>query len=146
VQQVNLAGLESGTGARAAEILVVGPDDWAVSDASAQLVAAGRAVHRCCESADAPFPCNALIPGVGCPLDRYDVDVVLDISSRADSHPSISEMGAICGLRAGIPLVIAGISGLAGLSPWATRVPAEGEIVATCDLAVQKAVPATGAA
>jgi hypothetical protein len=117
----------------AAEVLVVGPDDWAVDDAASQLRAAGRIVHRCHDSADDPFPCNALIPGRGCPLDLHPVDVVLDIRSRPDARPTLAEMGAICGLRAGIPFVTAGMAEISGLGPWATRVPPSGDIVSTCD-------------
>ena len=140
MQHVNLVKLETEdrpTATRAAEILVVGPDDWAVEDASSQLLAAGRAVHRCSESAEAPFPCNALIPGRGCPLDHHDIDVVLDIRSRPEAQPTLSEMGAICGLREGIPLVVGGMSEISGFATWARRVPTEGDIVATCDSAVE---------
>ena len=118
---------------QAAEVLVVGSDDWSIRDAIRQLTAAGRSVHRCSDSADAPFPCNALIEGRGCPLNTGRVDVVLDIRTRADSEPSISEMGAICGLRDGLPLVIAGRSETSGLAPWANLVPVTGDIVSTCD-------------
>jgi hypothetical protein len=123
----------------AAEILVVGSDDWAINDATSQLHAAGRTVHRCSESAESPFPCNALIPGRGCPLDRRQVDVVLNVRTRPESQPTIAEMGAICGLRDGIPLVVAGMSEMSGFSAWAERVPLEGDIVTTCDAVVEEA-------
>jgi len=126
------------TATGAAEVLVVGSDDWGIRDAVRQLTAAGRAVHRCSDSADAPFPCNALIEGRGCPLNTGQVDVVLDIRTRADSEPSMSEMGAICGLRDGLPLVIAGRSETSGLAPWAELVPVTGDIVSTCDDAVRR--------
>jgi hypothetical protein len=124
----------------AAEILVVGPDDWAIHDASTQLHAAGRTVHRCSESSESPFPCNALIPGRGCPLDTHQVDVVLNIRTRPESQPTMAEMGAICGLRSGIPLVVAGMSEISGFSAWAERVPQAGDIVSTCDRVVQGAL------
>jgi hypothetical protein len=141
VQHVNLVKLEDEgrtNATRAAEILVVGPDDWAVEDAASQLHAAGRTVHRCSESAEAPFPCNALIPGRGCPLDQHRIDVVLDIRSRPEAQPTLAEMGAICGLRDGIPLVVGGMSEISGFVAWAKRVPPDGDIVATCDSAVQE--------
>lgn len=116
---------------------MVGPDDWAIDDASTQLHAAGRTVHRCSESSESPFPCNALIPGRGCPLDRHQVDVVLNIRTRPESQPSMAEMGAICGLRSGIPLVVAGMSEISGFSAWAERVPQAGDIVSTCDRVVR---------
>ena len=116
---------------------MVGADDWAVNDASSQLLAAGRTVHRCHESADSAFPCNALIPGRGCPLDHHPIDVVLDIRSRPEAQPTLAEMGAICGLRDGIPLVIGGMAEYTGFAPWSRRVPPDGDIVATCDQAVE---------
>jgi hypothetical protein len=138
---VDLAELDDGDRPKstiAAEVLVVGADDWAINDATTQLRAAGRTVHRCSESAEAPFPCNALIPGRGCPLDRRDVDVVLNIRTRPDAQPTLSEMGAICALRDGIPLVVAGMPEISGFSVWAERVPVDGDIVSTCDRVVEE--------
>jgi hypothetical protein len=123
----------------AAEVLVVGQDDWAVHDATLQLRSEGRTVHRCSESTESPFPCNALIPGQGCPLDRHEVDVVLNIRTRPEAQPTLAEMGAICGLRDGIPLVVAGLAEMSGFSAWAERVPLAGDIVSTCDRVVQEA-------
>ena len=122
----------------AANVLVVGADDWAMRDATSQLHSAGRSVHRCCDNAEAPFPCNAMIPGRGCPLDQHEVDVVLDIRTRPTVEPALWEMGAICGLRDGIPLVVAGVSESSPFAPWAERVPQSGDIVSTCDEAVRK--------
>jgi hypothetical protein len=123
----------------AAEILVVGSDDWAINDATSQLHAAGRTVHRCSESAESPFPCNALIPGRGCPLDRQEVDVVLNVRTRPEAQPTLAEMGAICGLRDGIPLVVAGLTEMSGFTAWAERVPLAGDIVTTCDRVIEEA-------
>jgi hypothetical protein len=142
VQPVDLADLEDeGRSKRtmAAEVLVVGSDDWAINDATSQLLASDRTVHRCSESAESPFPCNALIPGRGCPLDRHQVDVVLNIRTRPEAQPTIAEMGAVCGLRDGIPLVVAGMSEMSGFSAWAERVPLAGDIVTTCDRVVEEA-------
>ncbi len=118
-------------------MLVVGVDDWAIADATDHLTGAGRKVHRCSESAEAPFPCNALVPGHGCPLDRRTIDVVLDVHSSARPGLRLSEMGAVCGLRDGLPLVVAGISDGSVLAPWAHEIPVGGEIVANCDEAVR---------
>ena len=123
----------------AAEVLVVGVDDWAIADVAAQLLAAGRKVHRCADSVEAPFPCNALVPGRGCPLDKHPVDAVLDVHSRPRERLPFSEMGAICGLRSGLPLVMGGISDGSVLTEWAEQVPPGGDIVSTCDAAVAKA-------
>ena len=125
--------------ALAVEVLVVGADDWAIRRAAAELTGAGRRVHRCHDSAETPFPCNALIPGRGCPLDTHHVDVVIDVRARANSELSMGEMGAICGLRAGLPLVLAGLSEAAPLEHWAATVPADGDIVTSCDEAMRDA-------
>jgi hypothetical protein len=140
VHQVDVAGpgrTSRSASTHAAEILVVGAEDWAIDDATSQLHAAGRTVHRCSDTTEVPFPCNALIPGRGCPLDQHHIDVVLNIRSRPEAQPALAEMGAICGLRDRIPLVLAGLSGVSGLAPWGVRVPDEGDIVTTCDDAVQ---------
>jgi hypothetical protein len=133
-------GSSSGTGpvptGAAREILVVGSEDWAIRQAQEELTEAGRVVHRCHDSAESPFPCNALVAGMGCPLDRHPVDVVLDVRAGPHRDPSLGEMGAICGIRAGLPLVVAGLSVAMKLAPWATRVPAQGTIVESCDAAV----------
>jgi hypothetical protein len=141
VNPIDLARLERegrSKATKAAEVLVVGRDDWAINDAASQLNAAGRVVHRCSESADAPFPCNALIPGRGCPLNQHQVDAVVDIRTRPGVQPTIHEMGAICGLRDGIPLVVAGISEMSGFAPWAEAVPPAGDIVSACDDVVRR--------
>ena len=141
VEQVNLTVITDDPPAKAdiaAQVLVVGSDDWAIGDAASQLRGAGRTVHRCSDSAEAPFPCNALVPGRGCPLDLHEVDVVLNIRSRPESQPALGEMGAICGLRDGLPLVVGGLSDMSSFSPWAEKVPPTGDIVATCDEAVRK--------
>ncbi|MGH9114302.1 MAG: hypothetical protein ACRDWW_00575 [Acidimicrobiales bacterium] len=143
MQHVNVARLEREDrpkATHAAEILVVGSDDWAIADASVRLSAAGRTVHRCSESANVPFPCNALIPGRGCPLNMHHVDVVVDIRSRPSGEPGLGEMGAVCGLRDGLPLVIAGLSEGSGLAPFGQPVPIGGDIVATCDQVVRNAI------
>jgi hypothetical protein len=137
------SGQESAAGA-AREILLVGSEDWAIRQAAEELGDAGRVVHRCHDSAESPFPCNALVPGVGCPLDRHSVDVVLDVRARPHQDPSLGEMGAICGLRAELPLVVAGLSGAMKLAPWATQVPAEGNMVESCDEAVRRARARSG--
>ncbi|HLI24275.1 MAG TPA: hypothetical protein VKU91_04925 [Acidimicrobiales bacterium] len=130
-------GAQPYTAGAAREILLVGSEDWAIRQAHEELTDAGRVVHRCHESAESPFPCNALIAGVGCPLDRHSVDVVLDVRARPRADPSLGEMGAMCGLRAGLPLVVAGLSGAMKLAPWASQVPPHGTILENCDAAVE---------
>jgi hypothetical protein len=140
MQHIDLSRVEQeapSNGATRDGILVVGSDEWAIGNAVSQLRAVGRTVHRCCDSADVPFPCNALVPGRGCPLDLHEVGVVLDVRPRPRAEPTLSEIGALCGLRAGIPLVTAGVPDINGFGPWATQVPAAGDVVTSCDDALQ---------
>jgi hypothetical protein len=123
-------------GGVAGDVLVVGTDDWAIGEAVSKLVAAGRRAHQCSDSVEAPFPCHALVTGRGCPLDRYPVAAVLDVHSRPRARLPLSEMGAVCGLRAGLALVVGGLAGESILSPWAHHVPVDGDIVSACDRAV----------
>lgn len=90
-------------------MLVVGTDDWAI-ERSADVLADGRCeVLRCHEPGAPAFPCNLLHPDRGgCPLDR--ADVVVDVRATAHPAPALSEMGAICALRAGQPLLLAGLT------------------------------------
>jgi hypothetical protein len=120
----------------ASEMLVVGGDDWALTEVSEEIVAKGRGAHRCHDSAENPFPCNAMVEGRGCPLDLHDVDVVVVVRSRPETNPTFSEMGAVCGLRDGLPVVLAGMSTGSPFAPWAVKVPPDGDVVATCDQAV----------
>jgi hypothetical protein len=90
-------------------VLVVGTDDWAV-ERSADVLTDGRCeVSRCHDPGEAAFPCNLLHPERGgCPLDG--VDVVVEVRATAQPGVAPGEMGAICALRAGKPLVLAGLS------------------------------------
>lgn len=101
--------------------LVVGTDDWAV-ERSARVLADSRCeVARCHEPGEPAFPCNLLRPDRdGCPIDR--VDVVVDVRTSATARPAPGEMGAVCALRAGRPLVLAGLSARNPLGQWATSV------------------------
>jgi len=123
----------------AATVLVVGTDEWAIEQAASQLGSAGRRVLRCHEPDEATFPCNALIAGRRCPLD-VGVDVVLDMRARPVNPPSLTEFGALCALRAGVPLVVAGLAGDSGFGPWAAKTVENGtELSAACDQAVARA-------
>ena len=115
-------------------VLVVGSEDWSVARASSELRAAGVTVLRCNDSVEDPFPCNAVLPGRSCPLDAGRVDVILAVRGRPRSAITLGEMGAICGLRARIPVVTAGLYEASGLERWATPVGDE-DIVIACQRA-----------
>ena len=102
-------------------VLVVGTDEWAIEQGAARAASAGFTVARCHEPGEAPFPCNALRAGRGCPLVA-GVDAVLDVRSRVTGTPPVHELGALCGLRAGVMVVGAGPAGHDGYGPWADTV------------------------
>jgi hypothetical protein len=97
------------SGARRARVLVVGTDDWAVEQASGALSAAGHETAGCHPAGEAAFPCNRFRDGGRCPVDD-GVDVVADVRARATGEITPGEIGVLCGLRAGLPLVVAGIA------------------------------------
>jgi hypothetical protein len=131
--EVRAAGSGAETSAAGpGEVLIVGVDDWAIRDATGRMQDAGWTVHRCSDTTDTPFPCNAVIPGRGCPLNQHRVGVVLDVRSRPATELALSEMGSICGLRDRLPLILAGPAEGTSLAPWARVVPASGDLVAAC--------------
>jgi hypothetical protein len=123
-------------GARQTRILVVGTDDWAVDQASATLSAAGNETARCHPSGEPAFPCNRFRAGGVCPVDA-GVDVVADVRARALGEITPGEIGVLCGLRAGLPLVVAGLAQQGPFDGVASLVVAPGGDLATaCDDAV----------
>jgi len=116
---------------------VVGTSGAGVERATTALVAAGHDVVTCHAVDESPFPCAALIQGRGCPLEHAPVDVVLDAHTRPSRMPSRYEDGAVCGLRRGVPLVVAG----APVHPywrWVTlEVGHDDDIVAACETAAR---------
>ena len=105
-------------------VLVVGTDDWAIEQSAAALQAAGHTPLRCHEPGAPAFPCNALLPGHRCPLD-VGVDAVVTSRARPVSAPTLSETGVTCALRAGLPLVVTGISDRGPFKDLASRVVTE---------------------
>lgn len=114
-------------------MLVVGTDDWAIEQSAAALQAAGHEPLRCHDDGEAPFPCNALLPGRRCPLD-VGVDVVVTSRARPVNTPTLSEMGATCALHARIPLVVTGISDRGPFNALAARVvSSQGHVAAAVE-------------
>jgi hypothetical protein len=104
--------------------LVVGTDDWAIEQSAAALQAAGHEPFRCHDPGAPAFPCNALLPGRHCPLD-LGVDAVVTSRARPVSAPTVSETGVTCALRAGVPLVVTGISDRGPFNTLAARIVTE---------------------
>jgi len=101
-------------------VLVVGTDTWAVEQASATLSAAGLTIVNCHPVGEPAFPCNALVAGRECPLER-GFDVVVTVRARPLDAPTPGEMGVVCGLHADAALVSAGMSWRNPFAAWATR-------------------------
>lgn len=99
---------------------MVGTDDWAVEQAVEQLTASGHRTLTCHPPGQPAFPCNALVEGRVCPLDE-GFDVVLTARATPERLPTVGEMGVICALHAGKPLVTAGTQGRSPFVPWTTR-------------------------
>jgi hypothetical protein len=118
-------------------VLVVGTDDWAADRAAASVEQAGLDVLRCHESGQPPFPCNAFIPGRTCPLDA-GFDVVLTVRARPSRESEPGEVGVVCGLRTGRPLVVAGVTMGNPFNKVAKAVVAEGgDAAEACRMATQ---------
>lgn len=114
-------------------VLVVGTDDWAIEQSANELEAGGCAVRRCHEPGEPAFPCNALVEGRVCPLDA-GFDVVVTVRARAASEPTQAEMGVVCALHRGIPLVVAGVGSSRPFGPWASlAVEQGGDVVTACE-------------
>lgn len=98
-----------------------------------RLGAAGHTLTYC-HAPDGEATCVALSKGGRCPLADVDVSVVVD--ARADTADMTdSEFGAICAIRHGTPLVVAGPVPNPDLSPWreADRRCDPRDVVAACE-------------
>jgi hypothetical protein len=111
-------------------VLVVGTDDWAIEQSATELEAEGCEVLRCHEPGEPAFPCNALIEGRTCPLDA-GFDVVVTVRARPLTEPSKAEMGVVCALHAGKPLVVAGVGAERPFGHWASLAVEQGGDIAT---------------
>ena len=125
-------------------VLVVGTDDWAVEQVTATLARSGCATLTCHPPGEPAFPCNAFVAGRVCPLDA-GFDVLVTVRARPVDQPTPGEMGVICGLRAGAPLVVAGMDIGKPFAPWAARTLGDGDSLAdiVAELAAA-APPSTG--
>ncbi len=124
-------GLNEGGGTP--RVLVVGTDDWAIEQSAAALQEAGFGDLRCHEPGEPEFPCNALIEGRTCPLD-IGFDVVATVRARPLDVMAPGELGVVCALRHGIPLVAAGVAPDRPFGPWAAiTVEQGGELVNACE-------------
>lgn len=134
----------AGTSHHQLQVLVVGTDDWPIEQAAAELEAGSIGVLRCHEPNQPSFPCNALVEGRTCPLDA-GFDVVADMRSRPTGTLTNSEIGVVCALYHGRPLVVAGVAPEVPLGPWATvTVGHGGSLVDACRRAATEQQLAVG--
>ena len=121
-------------------VLVVGTDDWATDQSAQVLEANGHRVLVCHETGEPAFPCNALIEGRTCPLD-VGFDVVLSARARPTPTPTQGEMGVICALHEGTPLVTVGIAEKNPFARWtAGTVGSDGEVARAVETAAANRV------
>lgn len=112
-------------------VLVVGTEAWAVDRATRQLQQAGHRVVSCPLAEDPTRTC-ATLDGSACDLDGH-LDVVLVVRARPLDRVVRSELGAVCALRRGTPLVLAGAGAHHPFADFAaTIVDLDGDVVGAC--------------
>ncbi|MCB1007167.1 MAG: hypothetical protein KDB35_23490 [Acidimicrobiales bacterium] len=121
-------GVEDRSGDRL-HVLVVGTEAWAIDSVVRGLQGSGHEVVSC---PDLTATCTTL-DGAGCDLDPA-LDVVCCVRARPLDRVVRSERAAVCALRRGVPLVLAGSTASSPLAPFAARVvDLDGDVVAACE-------------
>lgn len=116
---------------RQRSVLVVGTEAWAVDRATRQLQQAGFRVVTC-PLADDPSRSCAALDGSACDLDDH-LDVVLVVRARPLDRVVRSELGAVCALRRGTPLVLVGAGAHHPFADFAaTTIDLDGDVVGAC--------------
>ncbi|MEO6712376.1 MAG: hypothetical protein ABIM89_02975 [Mycobacteriales bacterium] len=94
------------------------------------LVAAGHNFVRCFPLADGGQRCSYVATG-HCPVDDDQVDVALDVRGAVPGELAPREQGAVCALRAGIPVVVATDTGWDNpIAESTTTVPVADAVIA----------------
>lgn len=101
--------------------------------AQAERALVGHEVQRCHERGSAPFPC-AKFSGGRCPVDE-GVEVVALVRARLSKDMLPGELGAVCGLRAGVPVVAAGMVEGSPFASLVTTVEPAGDLAEACERA-----------
>ena len=115
------------------KILITEQRPGSAAEVAQRLGAAGH-IPTYCHAPDREETCVGLSKGGRCPLADVDVPVVVDARSDA-ADMTDSEFGAICAIRHGTPLVVAGPVPNPDLSPWreADRRCDPRDVVAACE-------------
>jgi hypothetical protein len=124
------------------KILITAPQSEAGAAAADLLGAAGHSVAFCRPDDGSPL-CAGLGTGPLCPLTTDDIDVVVDARTNAAAM-SPREMGVLCALNHGTPLVVAGPVPDQG-HPWrdADVLCAADDVVAGCKVAISPIGPSS---
>jgi hypothetical protein len=108
----------------------------------AELRAAGFDVVRCSPPGTASFPCVGMHGD--CPLDA-SVDVAVVVHERPTPSFSAGEVGVVCALRDGVPLVVAGNGATTPFREEADAVAADAlDVADACHRAVSSQLARTG--
>jgi hypothetical protein len=100
-------------------VLIVGAATPLADVVADRLTRAGHEVLRCVEPGSPPFPCAGLRGG-HCPIAVEDgIDAAVVVRVRPHPRPRLTDIGAICALRDGIPLVVTGNHVLNPFDRWA---------------------------
>jgi hypothetical protein len=123
---------------RPLDVLVIESRRGAAAEAVRALEEAGHRPLTCWDEVSG-LPCRGVATPDDCPLARRP-DVALLVRPRVDPHAASLETGALCALRAGVPVVESGPRALDPYDPWlAGRVGDEG-IVAACEAGASQAL------
>jgi hypothetical protein len=123
---------------RPLDVLVIESRPGAAAEAVRALEEAGHRPLTCRDEASG-LPCRGVASPDDCPL-AHRPDVALLVRSRVDPRVTSLETGALCALRAGVPVVESGSAALDPFEPWlAGRVGAEG-VVAACEAGADQAL------
>jgi hypothetical protein len=124
-------------------VLVVGAATPVTELVADRLVRAGHQLVRCVEPGQTPFPCVGLRSGT-CPLDRDGpgIDVAVVVRVRPHPRPQLTDIGAICALRDGVPLVVTGNHVLSAFDRWAAERVDLDDVVAAVERLVDAPKPA----
>jgi hypothetical protein len=87
------------------------------AEVAARLGAAGHELTYCHGPRDGQAWCSQLGPDGRCPLAEEHVSVVVDARATNDP-PTVRELGALCALRHGTAVVVAGPSPAGTRGPW----------------------------
>jgi hypothetical protein len=97
----------------------------------------GVEIARCQPTIGHVTPCISLCRGVACPLDDH-VDAVIDVHADGTDALSTRELGVVCAMRAGLPIVVVGDNPLDGAATQSSQDAAVDEAMRLVRLAADR--------